>query len=126
MRFTVLFTLLTVAAAQSTGGQVAGVWRGESICAADRGACVDEKVVYDISPIPEKTGVVLIRADKVVNGHAVTMGTGEWKHDAAHHTLSWETERQTWLLRIDGDTIDGTLTLADRTVVRRMTLKKDR
>jgi hypothetical protein len=56
----------------------------------------------------------------------VTVGTGEWQYDAQHHTLIWETPHQTWLLKIDGDTIEGTLTLADRTVVRRMTLKKDR
>jgi hypothetical protein len=86
---------------------------------------VDERVVYNVSAIPEKAGVVSIRADKIVNGQAVTMGTGEWILDAEHHTLTWETPRQMWLLKIEGHTIEGTLTLADKTVVRRMSLKRD-
>jgi hypothetical protein len=128
MRFSVVFTVLVLAAApQATqSGQVAGVWRGESLCASGRGRCVDEKVVYYISAIADKPGVVSIGADKIVNGQAVTMGTGEWKHDAEHHALIWETPRQTWLLKIEGDAIEGTLTLADKTVVRHITLKKDR
>ena len=128
MRFPLfgLAVLAVAVASPSIEGQVAGVWRGESICAPDRAGCVDEKVVYYISAIEGRAGVVSIRADKIVNGRAVTMGTGEWQHDAEHHALIWETPRQTWLLKIDGDTIDGTLALADKTVVRRMTLKKDR
>ena len=121
-----LTVLAIVAAPQLTQGQVAGVWRGESICGPDRAGCVDEKVVYYIGAIAVKAGVASIRADKIVNGQAVTMGTGEWTYDAQHHTLIWETPHQTWLLKIDGDTIEGTLTLADGTVVRRMTLKRDR
>jgi hypothetical protein len=126
MRFAFVLTVLaTVAAPGLAHAQVAGVWRGESICASHGGACVDERVVYDVSAIPEKAGVVSIRADKIVNGQAVTMGTGEWTLDAEHHTLTWETPRQTWLLKIEGHTIEGTLTLADKTVVRRMSLKRD-
>jgi hypothetical protein len=127
MRLAVVFTILAaVAVLPSREDEVVGVWRGRSICAADRAACVDETVVYYISAITGKSGVVSIRADKVVDGRAVTMGTGEWTHDAEHHALVWATSRQTWMLKIEGDTIDGTLTLADKTVVRRMTLKRDR
>jgi len=38
--------------------------------------------------------------------------------------LVWEMPRQTWLLNVKGTAIEGTLTLADKTVVRRMTLKE--
>ena len=109
-----------------TSDPVNGTWRGESICAAKGTACKDEKVVYYISIVAGKADVVSIRADKIVDGQAITMGTGEWKHNAEQHTISWETPRQTWLLKVKGDTIDGTLTLADKTVVRQMTLKKDK
>jgi hypothetical protein len=127
MRFATVLTVLAVSAApQSTHDQIAGTWRGESLCASNRTACVDEKVVYYISAMAEHPGVVSIRADKIVNGQAITMGTGEWKYDTEHHALIWETPRQTWLLKVEADTIEGTLTLADNTVVRRMTLKKDR
>jgi hypothetical protein len=39
--------------------------------------------------------------------------------------LEWSTPKQVWLLKIAGDRIEGTLTLADKTIFRRMTLKKD-
>jgi hypothetical protein len=126
VRFAVVLTVLAVVAAPGLAlAQVAGVWRGESICASHGGVCVDERVVYYISAIAEKAGVVSIRADKIVNGQAVTMGTSEWILDAEHDTLTWETPRQTWLLKLEGHTIEGILTLADKTVVRRMTLKRD-
>ena len=67
---------------------------------------------------------MLIRADKIGNGQPNTMGTGEWKHDAERHVLVWEMPPQTWLLNVKGTAIEGTLTLADKTVVRRMTLKE--
>jgi hypothetical protein len=131
MRFAFILSALTFVAAPiptraQAQDQVAGVWRGDSLCASDGTACVNERVVYYITAIAGKAGVVTIRADKIVNGQAVTMGTAEWTHDTEHHTLIWETPRQTWLLKIDNDAIDGTLTLADKTVVRRMRLKKDR
>jgi len=121
-----ILTALAIASAPQSSQSLAGVWRGESTCGLNRPACVDEHVVYYISAIAKKAGVVSIRADKIVNGQAVTMGVSEWKLDAEHHTLTWQTPRQTWLLRISSDTMDGTLTLADKTVVRRVTLKKDR
>jgi hypothetical protein len=68
-----LTVLALVAAPQLTQGQVAGVWRGDSICGSDRAGCVDEKVVYYIGVTAGKEGVVSIRADKIVNGQAVTM-----------------------------------------------------
>jgi hypothetical protein len=51
----------------------------------------------------------------------MTMGTVEWTYDGEHHALTWETPRQTWSATSEGDTIEGTLTLADKTVVGRMT-----
>ena len=112
-------------ALQPANNHVVGVWRGDSVCVSDRGACVDEKVIYYIGASATGARAVSIRADKIVQGRAVTMGTGEWQYDTDHHTLTWETPRQTWLLTVAGDSIDGTLTLADKTVVRRMTLKRD-
>jgi hypothetical protein len=111
---------------QPATNQIVGVWRGDSVCVSNSGACVDEKVTYYIDLVANSAHVVSIRADKIVQGRAVTMGTGEWQYDADHHTLTWETPRQTWLLMVTGESIDGTLTLADKTVVRRVTLKRDR
>lgn len=107
------------------GSGIAGTWRGESLCTTDASACHNEKVVYYIKDVPERPNVVVIQADKIVDGKAITMGTGEWQHDRAQHTLEWRSSRQVWLLKVTGSRIEGTLTLADGTVFRRMTLAKD-
>ena len=126
MRQFLLWSLVLTAGPQSFQDTVAGVWRGESICAQHGTACVDERVVYDISVKAEHAGFVTIRADKIVDGHAVTMGTSEWRCDPADNTLVWETPRQTWSMKVDGDTIDGKLIRADRTLIRRLTLKRSK
>jgi hypothetical protein len=103
----------------------AGVWRGESLCAAGRPSCHDEKVVYYIEAIPDKPDSMFIRADKIVDGKAITMGSGPWQYDRAKQTLSWQSEQRLWLLTINGRRIEGTLTLPGNDVVRRVALTKD-
>lgn len=45
-----------------------GTWRGQSICATDAPACHNETVVCYIKQIPNRTDVVFIQADKLVDG----------------------------------------------------------
>lgn len=104
---------------------LAGTWRGQSICPTDAPACHNENVVYYIKDVPDRPDLVLIQADKIVDGKAVTMGTGQWQHDRAQHTLEWRMPQRVWFLKITGNRIEGTLTLPDKTVVRKMTLDKD-
>lgn len=104
---------------------VAGTWRGDSICVTE-GSCHNESVVYYIKDVPNRPDVVMIQADKIVDGKAITMGSGEWQYDRAQRKLEWRTPRQVWLINITGDRMDGTLTLADKTVFRKMTLQKDK
>src|SRR5579864_6239921 len=102
----------------------AGVWRGESICATDAPACHNENVVYYVQAIPGKPDATWIRADKIVEGKAITMGSGPWKYDRTNHTLSMESEQRLWLLHVNGKRIEGTLTVPGNVVFRRMTLTK--
>jgi hypothetical protein len=111
------------AGAESSG--VAGTWRGESLCATDAPACHNEKVVYYIKDVPERPDSVVIQADKIVDGKAMTMGTGPWQYDRAHQTLEFRMPERVWLLTVTGMRIEGTLKLADGTLFRRMTLQKD-
>jgi hypothetical protein len=83
-------------------------------------------VVYYIEDVPGRPDLVTIRADKIVDGKAITMGKGPWTHDHARHTLEWRTSERVWLLVVNGDRIEGTLTLTDKTVFRKMTLRKDK
>ena len=103
---------------------VAGEWHGQSVCVTEASACRNETVVYYVSDIPDRPDVVTIRADKIVDGKAITMGTGEWHYDRSQPKLEWATSQQTWVLRINGSRIDGTLTLANGTLLRKMTLEK--
>ena len=105
---------------------VAGTWRGESICVTGASACHNESVVYYIKDVPDRPDLVLIRADKIVDGKAITMGTGQWHYDRAQHTLEWRTPQQVWLLKITSNRIEGTLKLTDGTVFRKMVLQNDK
>ena len=105
---------------------VAGTWRGESICVTGASACHNESVVYYIKDVPDRPDLVLIRADKIVDGKAITMGTGQWHYDRAQHTLEWRTPQQVWLLKVTGNRIEGTLKLTDGTVFRNMVLQNDK
>lgn len=102
-----------------------GVWRGDSVCATSPPPCNDEKVVYYIEAIEDKPDAMNIRADKIVDGKPITMGSGPWKYDKAKQTLSMETAQRVWLLKISGKHIRGTLTESGDVVFRRMTLTKD-
>jgi len=114
-------TCLRVSAADSP----VGIWRGESLCTTDAPSCKNETVVYYIEAIADKPDSMFIRADKIVDGKAITMGSGPWEYNQAKQTLSWQAQQRLWLLNITGKRIDGTLTLPGNVIVRRMTLKKD-
>jgi len=50
------------------------------------------------------------------------MGTGQWQYDRTRSTLEWRMPNQVWLLKIMGNRIEGTLKLANGTLLRNMTL----
>jgi len=114
-------TCLRVSAADSP----VGIWRGESLCTTYAPSCKNETVVYYIEAVADKPDSMFIRADKIVDGKAITMGSGPWEYNQAKQTLSWQAQQRLWLLNITGKRIDGTLTLPGNVIVRRMTLKKD-
>src|SRR5262249_50741175 len=62
---------------------VLGIWKGESICVGNRPACKDEIVVYRFEEIPGKSGVVLLLADKIIDGKRIPMGKLEFQVDEA-------------------------------------------
>lgn len=88
-------------------------------------SCHDEKVVYYIEAVLGKPDRVFIRAEKIVNGTAIRMGSGLWQYNAARHTISWDSAERLWLLNISGRGIDGTLTERGGVVFRRMMLTRD-
>jgi hypothetical protein len=111
------------APAQDDQGLI-GIWKGESLCQVKDSPCNDEKVVYTIARANE-SGKVNIRADKIVDGRPVTMGVGDWDYDKEKNTLTLVIPRGVWKLTINANKIDGILTPSDKTIYRRMWLKKD-
>jgi hypothetical protein len=110
--------------AEAEADSPVGVWRGESLCATRAPSCHDERVVYYVEAVADKPDSVFIRADKIVEGKAITMGSGPWRYDRARHTISMESEQRLWLLNINGKRIEGTLTVPGNVVFRRVTMTK--
>jgi hypothetical protein len=117
---------ISVQPAWADASALEGTWRGESLCASEVSSCHDERVIYYVKHVPNKPDFVAVQADKIVNGKPVTMGTGEWHYDRAGSTLEWRMPQQVWLLRITGSRMEGTLKRTDGTILRNMTLEKDR
>lgn len=103
--------LIVIPAIASAQAPPEGTWRGESSCATEAPACHNEKVFYYIRTVPEKTVELFVRADKLVGGKPVTMGSGAWKYDRAGQTLSRGPQDPLWTLKIKGNRMEGTLTV---------------
>jgi hypothetical protein len=104
--------------------KLVGTWRGDSLCVEKGTACHDEVAVYRIAAVPGKPGTVMVSGGKVVDGKEIVMGTGEGRYDSAKRTLSVELPRGVITLKADGDRLEGTYVLPDKTVLRRISLKK--
>jgi hypothetical protein len=101
-----------------------GDWKGESIVVAKNTAAKDEMVVWHIAR-GSKPGKVFVTADKIVDGKLITMGRGwEWEYDKAKKTIVSARQGRVWRLTIKGNTMEGTLTEANQTVFRRVSLKR--
>jgi len=113
----------------SAVGSVLGTWKGESICVGNRAACKNEIAVYRFEAIPGKSNVVLLFADKIIEGQRVPMGKLEFQYNEATGELSCDFSRgQThglWQFKVSGDTMVGTLVLLpDKELVRDVKVRR--
>ncbi|HWX56110.1 MAG TPA: hypothetical protein VN176_16090 [Verrucomicrobiae bacterium] len=67
-----------------------------------------------------------MRLDKIVEGKPVTMGAVECLHHAEDHTLTCEFPRGMFRFTIEGTRMQGTMTLPDKTVWRKISLQRAR
>jgi len=104
--------------------KLAGTWRGDSLCVEKGTACHDELAVYRIAAIPGKPGYLVVTGGKVVDGKEIVMGSGEWRYDSTKHTLTVDLPRGFITLKADGNKLEGTFILPDKSVLRRIALKK--
>ena len=113
-------------ATDSVALQIVGTWRGNSLCAVAGSPCHDEINVYRFSDIAGKPGWFSVTASKLVEDKEIVMGTGEWQYEGEKHALKNETAGGTFRLTVEDNRMEGTLTLRDNTVYRRIHLKKER
>ena len=118
------FSSATKVEAQEDRSRIAGVWRGNSECARKGGPCHDEINVYRFSDVAGKPGWFSVAGSKVVDGREVAMGVLAWKYDPDKRSL--QSEDGAFQFTIAGDTMDGTLTLPDKTVYRRIHLRREK
>jgi hypothetical protein len=103
---------------------VVGDWRGDSICVVRESACHDEDSLYHVTRLVEKPGWFSMKLDKIVDGKPVTMGTVECSYDSAKQTLSCEFARGAFRFTIQGNKMEGSMTLTDGSLWRKISLKK--
>jgi hypothetical protein len=117
---------LTILAQEKTADEdkIAGTWRGVSLCVDKTDACHDETAVYRIATIPGKRDALLVSGGKMVDGKDIVMGKGEWAYDRAKSTLSMELPRGVITLKLDGEMLNGSYVLPDKSVLRKISLKK--
>ena len=102
--------------------QIAGVWRGSSVCMVKDSPCHDEVNVYSFSAVIGKPGTYSATASKAVGVESFAMGTREFKYDAENHTLESAMPAAVLRFTVGGDKMEGTLTLRDGSVYRRIHL----
>ena len=103
---------------------IVGDWRGNSVCVVRESACHDEDSLYHVARLPEKPGWFSMKLDKIVDGKPVTMGMQECNYDSTKKSLVCEFPRGVMRFAIQGDKMEGTMTLTDGTLWRKISLKK--
>jgi len=117
--------LLSGAMASGQAVQVAGVWRGHSVCTVKNSPCHDETNVYRISTVKDNPAQFTVTGSRMVGGEEVAMGpASQWDYDAPRQTLTTALGKGRFRLRVDGDKMEGEITLADGTVYRRIQLMR--
>lgn len=104
--------------------ELVGDWNGTSACQVKPSPCHDETVVYHLSNPHENK--ITIQADKIVDGKPINMGAGEWTYDKSTRTLRCEIPQGTWKLVVTGDAMDGTLTVPDNVVFRKVHVSRSK
>ena len=79
--------------------------------------------VYRFSRIAGRSNQFSVTASKVVEGKEIVMGSGEWKYDEKMKVVKSDTP--VIRMAVDGRKMEGTLSLANGTVYRRIYLEKE-
>jgi hypothetical protein len=103
----------------------AGIWKGESICTIKTSPCHDEKVVYRITE-PDSAGKLTVQMDKIVNGAPENMAKLDCNFSASGRTLTCPMRNGEWKFIVDQNSMNGTLSLPDGTLYRKISVQKQK
>lgn len=103
---------------------LAGTWTGRSLCAVRPSPCHDEEVIYRLTK-PDANGDFKIEADKMVNGKPDFMGTLECKFERATSKITCPMKTDVWEFTVSGGSMQGTLTLSDGRLYRKIAVTKN-
>jgi len=107
-----------------SASQLPGDWRGSSVCQVRESACRDEDSLYHLARIAEKPNRFSVNGEKIVDGKATSMGAVECSYDAAKSVLTCDLPRGVLRFTIEGNKMEGTMTLPDGTLWRKLSLTK--
>ncbi len=123
-RLWVLVLFVAAAFAQSTI-PVLGQWEGESICTVKDSPCHDEHVIYRVTQDAKMPEKLAIAAYKVVNGKELWMGDIDCRFAADASELRCHYKpTDSWIFKLSGDTMKGTLTIDGNTLYRNVDVKR--
>jgi hypothetical protein len=103
---------------------VVGDWHGDSICVVRESACHNEDSLYHVARLAGRPGWFSMKLDKIVDGKPVTMGRQECSFDSGKQILLCEFARGVMRFTLQGNKMEGSMTLTDGTLWRKISLKK--
>ena len=101
-----------------------GDWRGTSVCQVRESTCRDEDSLYHLARIAETPNRYSMKGDKIVDGKAISMGTVECRYNEVASDLTCDLPRGVLRFTVHGNKMEGTVTLPDGTVWRKLALTK--
>ena len=115
--FVLIFSFSGCAQKKVDMDSVLGDWTGESKCVGSNTSCHDEVVVYHFTRSKTDPAKINLSADKIINGKPEFMGEFDFTFDTDKATLTAEFTiprtggKGVWSFTVDGDDIEGTLTV---------------
>jgi len=104
--------------------EIAGTWRGESICLAGYTPCRDDIVIYRFSAAAADTNGYDVQMSHVVSGEELDTGRLACTLDRKGAALICVSQIGKWEFRVSGDTLTRGLTLASGTQGRRVVVRR--
>src|SRR5689334_17655403 len=92
------------------------VWRGLSRCVAAAHPCSDEQVIYRVAADSGSSRRVMSAA-RIVGADTIEMGALTLAHDVSSDQWTARLPSGVWRFRIGHDSLSGTLTVDDGTVM---------